>query len=329
MNRDLGINLCRVTEAAALSCAQYLGQGNKTKADAAAVDQMRTMFRYLGINGKVVIGEGEIDDAPMLYIGEQIGDPKAPDQVDIAVDPIDGTTSLADGMQNSISVIAVAPAGCLLNAPDVYMNKIAVGPKAKGCIDILRSPAENIKAVAEALHKKVSDITVSVLKRDRHQKLIHEIRETGARIAMIMDGDVLAAMATALGEGKVDILMGIGGAPEGVLAAAALKCLGGDFQCQFTPSNHEQLKRCLNLQADLDKVYTINDLVKGHNVLFAATGITDGSFLQGVEFMKNDQASTQSLLLRLPSGTIRYINSRHKLNQKLRKAEELDQEEEV
>lgn len=321
MNRDLGINLCRVTEAAALSSAKFLGQGNKNGADEVAVSEMRAMFNYLGINGKVVIGEGEIDEAPMLYIGEQIGNPDDPDQVDIAVDPIDGTTSLADGMQNSISVIAVAPKGCLLNAPDVYMNKIAVGPKAKGKINIRKSVRENIEAVAEALDKKVSDITVSVLKRDRHNKLIKEIRDTGARISMVTDGDVLTAIATSMDEGKIDILMGIGGAPEGVIAAAALKCLGGDFQGMFAPSNSEQVQRCLKLKVDFDKIYTIDDLVKGNNVLFAATGVTDGTFLKGVEYRKNNTATTQSLLLRLPSGTIRYINSKHKLDQKLSGAE--------
>ena len=316
MNRDLGINLCRVTEAAALGSARFLGQGNKNGADQIAVEEMRHMFNYLGIHGKVVIGEGEIDEAPMLYIGEQIGDPNDPEQVDIAVDPIDGTTSLADGMQNSISVIAVAPKGLMLNAPDVYMKKIAVGPKAKGKIDIRKSVRENIEAVAQALEKSISEITVSVLKRERHNKLIKEIRETGARISMVTDGDILTAIATALDKGKIDIVMGTGGAPEGVIAACALKCLGGDFQGIFAPSDSEQVQRCLKMNVEFDKVYTIDDLVQGNNVLFAATGITDGTFLHGVEFKKENVATTQSLLLRLPSGTIRYIDSEHKLLQK-------------
>jgi fructose-1,6-bisphosphatase II len=317
MNRDLGINLCRVTEAAALGSAKFLGQGKKNSSDNIAVTEMRNMFNYLGINGKVVIGEGEIDEAPMLYIGEEIGDQDAEDLVDIAVDPIDGTSSLADGAPNSISVIAVAPKGCLLNAPDVYMNKIAVGPKAYGVIDIKKSVKENIENVAKALNKNVGDITVSVLRRPRHDNLVKEIRETGARIAMIQDGDILTAIATAMDEGKIDILMGIGGAPEGVIAAAALKCLGGDFQAVFSPSDSKQVRRCLDLNVDFDKVYTIDDFVKGNNVLFAATGITDGSFLHGVQYKKNNIATTQSLLLRLPSGTVRYIDSIHKLDQKL------------
>lgn len=317
MNRDLGINLCRVTEAAALASGKYLGKGKKNDSDNIAVDQMRAMFNYLGINGKVVIGEGEIDEAPMLYIGEEIGDMSQDDVVDIAVDPIDGTASLANGTSNSISVIAVAPQGCLLNAPDVYMNKIATGSKAKGVIDIKKSTKENIENVAKALNKKVSDITVSVLHRPRHEKLVEEIREAGARISMVEDGDVLTAIATELSDGKIDLIMGIGGAPEGVIAAAALKCLGGDFQGVFAPSDSKQVKRCLKMGVDFDKVYTIDDLVKGDDVLFAATGITDGTFLKGVSYTKNNMAKTQSLLLRLPSGTIRYIDSVHKLNQKL------------
>lgn len=317
MNRDLGINLCRVTEAAALGSAKYLGQGRKNESDNIAVDQMRAMFSYLGINGKVVIGEGEIDEAPMLYIGEEIGNMDEDDVVDIAVDPIDGTSSLANGTSNSISVIAVAPKGCILNAPDVYMNKIATGSKARGVIDINKSVKENIENVAEALDKKVSDITVSVLNRPRHEKLIEEIRATGARISMVDDGDVLTAIATELSDGKVDLIMGIGGAPEGVIAAAALKCLGGDFQGVFAPSDSKQVKRCMKMGVDFDKVYKIEDLVKGQDVLFAATGITDGTFLKGVSYMKNNMAKTESLLLRLPSGTIRFINSVHKLDQKL------------
>lgn len=317
MNRDLGINLCRVTEAAALGSAKYLGQGRKNESDNIAVDQMRAMFSYLGINGKVVIGEGEIDEAPMLYIGEEIGDMKEDDVVDIAVDPIDGTSSLANGTSNSISVIAVAPKGCILNAPDVYMNKIATGSKAKGCIDINKSVKENIENVAKALDKRVGEITVSVLNRDRHEKLIEEIRDTGARISLVEDGDILTAIATELSGGKIDLIMGIGGAPEGVIAAAALKCLGGDFQGIFAPSDSKQVKRCLQMGVDFDKVYKIDDLVRGEDVLFAATGITDGTFLKGVSYMKNNMAKTQSLLLRLPSGTIRYIDSVHKLNQKL------------
>ncbi|NLW52062.1 MAG: class II fructose-bisphosphatase [Tissierellia bacterium] len=319
MNRDLGINLTRVTEAAALASGKFLGQGDKDRADEAAVNEMRTMFNLLNIDGKVVIGEGEIDNAPMLYIGEQIGNPSNLDQVDIAVDPIDGTTSLSDGMPNAISVLAVAPKGNILDAPDVYMKKIACGPKAKGLIDINKSVRENIENVARALKKDVSDITVSVLKRERHDHLVEEIRKTGARISMVNDGDILTAIDTAMPNGQLDLMMGIGGAPEGIIAACALKCLDGDFQAVFTPSDEQQLKRCDDLGIDLDKVYKLDDLIKGNQVLFSATGITSGSFLSGVEYLKENMARTESILLRLPSGTIRYINSIHKLDQKLSK----------
>lgn len=319
MNRDLGINLARVTEAAALASGKFLGQGDKDRADEAAVNEMRTMFNLLNIDGKVVIGEGEIDNAPMLYIGEQIGNPSNLDQVDIAVDPIDGTTSLSDGMPNAISVLAVAPKGNILDAPDVYMKKIACGPKAKGLIDINKSVRENIENVARALKKDVSDITVSVLKRERHDHLVEEIRKTGARISMVNDGDILTAIDTAMPNGQLDLMMGIGGAPEGIIAACALKCLDGDFQAVFTPSDEQQLKRCDDLGIDLDKVYKLDDLIKGNQVLFSATGITSGSFLSGVEYLKENMARTESILLRLPSGTIRYINSIHKLDQKLSK----------
>lgn len=315
MDRDLGINLARVTEAAALTSAKFLGQGDKEKSDQVAVDELRSMFNFLNINGTVVIGEGEIDEAPMLYIGEQIGDPDAEDQVDIAVDPIDGTTALADGMPNAISVLAVTPKGNMLNAPDVYMKKIAVGPKAKGLIDIKKPVCENIKAVAKALDIACSEITVTVLKRDRHNKMINEIRETGARINMINDGDILPAIKTCMGNGN-NMLMGIGGAPEGIIAAAAVKCLGGDFQAIFWPSDGDQVKRCMDKKIDLEKVYSIDDLVKGDDVVFAATGITGGNLLNGVEFLGNDRATTESLVLRLPSGTIRTIRSTHDLEKK-------------
>lgn len=316
MDRDLGINLARVTEAAALACAKYLGQGDKNKSDGAAVNEMRNMFNYLNINGTVVIGEGEIDEAPMLYIGEQLGDPDADDQVDIAVDPIDGTTALADGMPNSISVLAVTPKGNMLNAPDVYMKKIAVGPKAKELVDINKSVSDNIEAVAKALNKNVSEVTVTVLKRERHNKLVDAIRKTGARISMINDGDVLPAIEACMPNGSTDMLMGIGGAPEGIIAAAAVKCLGGDFQAIFWPSDGKQVKRCMDKDVDLERVYTIDDLVKGDDVVFSATGITTGSMLNGVSYLKANSAKTESLLLRLPSGTIRRISSLHKLDQK-------------
>ena len=319
MDRDLGINLARVTEAAALASAKYMGKGLKNEADQEAVNEMRTMFNVLDIDGQVVIGEGEIDQAPMLYIGEQVGDPSKP-QVDIAVDPIDGTSSLADGRSNAISVVAVAPQGCVLNGPDVYMKKIACGPKAKGAISLSASVSENINNVAKALNKNVDDITVSVLNRPRHENLVKEIRASGARIRMVNDGDILTALSTCFIGGKIDLMMGIGGAPEGIIAAAGLKCLGGDFQGQFNPIGQDQMDRCLEKNVNLDKVYKIDDLIKGNDVLFAATGITPGSFLDGVEFLEENQATTESIVLRLPSGTTRFISSIHKLDQKLIKS---------
>lgn len=315
MDRDLGINLARVTEGAALASAKYLGQGDKNKSDQAAVNEMRDMFNLLNINGTVVIGEGEIDEAPMLYIGEQIGDPDAQDQVDIAVDPIDGTTALADGMPNAISVLAVTPKGNMLNAPDVYMKKIAVGPKARGLVDINKPVSENIALVAKSLNKNISDVTVTVLKRERHSKLVDAIRQTGARINMINDGDVLPAIEACMA-GGTDMLMGIGGAPEGIIAAAAVKCLGGDFQAIFWPSDGKQVKRCMDKNIDLEKVYTIEDLVKGDDVVFAATGITTGSLLKGVSYLESNSATTESMLLRLPSYTVRRIDSIHQLDKK-------------
>lgn len=312
---QLGINLTRVTEFAALRCATVLGQGNKERGDELAVNQMREVFKRLDINGQIVIGEGEIDEAPMLYIGEQIGNPEAPGQVDIAVDPIDGTSALAYGMPNAISVLAVAPKGHILAGPDVYMKKIAVGPKAKGKVDINKPVEDNIKAVAKALDKDVSEVTVTVLKRDRHDKLIDSIRKAGARINMINEGDILPAIETCLETGT-DMLMGIGGAPEGIIAAAAVKCLDGDFQAIFWPMDGKQVKRCRDKNVDLERVYYIDDLIKGENVIFAATGVTGGSFLKGVEYNGKNIANTESLLLRLPSGTLRYIKGTHRLDKK-------------
>lgn len=316
MNRDLGLNLARVTEAAALAAGKWMGKGDKNAADGAAVDAMRRMFDTIDIDGTVVIGEGEIDEAPMLYIGENIGKSTNENQVDIAVDPLDGTTSIAGGMPNAIAVVAVAPKGCLLNAPDCYMNKIACGPKAKGAIQLEASTEENIKNVAKALDKDISDVTVSVLQRDRHDQLVKEIRATGARIKFVNDGDIVTAIATCFDDSGVDLVMGIGGAPEGVIAAAALKCLGGDFQGKLMPSDEAQMKRCKDLKSDLDKIFHIDDLVKGNDVLFSATGVSNGELLKGVHYFAGNVASTDSLVLRLPSGTIRNISSTHKLDQK-------------
>lgn len=317
MNRNLALNLARVTEAAALSAGKFLGKGDKNAADGAAVDAMRRMFDTVEIDGTVVIGEGEIDEAPMLYIGEQIGTAKEnDDKVDIAVDPIDGTTSIANGMSNSIAVLAVAPKGCLLNAPDIYMDKIACGPKAKGCIKLDDSVSNNIKRVAKALNKNIDDITVAILDRPRHEEIVQEIRQLGARIKKVSDGDILTALETCFDDSGVDIMMGMGGAPEGVIAAAALKCLGGDFQGKLHPTDDAQKERCAQLHSDLEKIYDIEDLVKGNEVIFSVTGITSGEILEGVKYMGKDKATTETLVLRLPSGTSRIIKSVHQLSQK-------------
>lgn len=317
MDRNLALNLARVTESAALASAKLLGRGDKNAADQAAVDAMRRMFDTVNIDGVVVIGEGEMDQAPMLYIGEQIGQCKEDSiKIDIAVDPLDGTRSVANGLPNAISVVAIAPRGCLLNAPDIYMNKIAVGPKAKGVIDINKSATENIKAVAKALGKDISEVTVTLLDRPRHEHIIEEIRQLGARIKLISDGDVLAAINTCFDYTDVDILMGIGGAPEGVLAAAALKCMGGEFQGVLAPKGEEQIKRCEEMGADAHKVYTTDDMVKGDEVVFAATGVSYGELLDGVKYQENGKASTHSLVLRSETGTIRFIEAIHTLDKK-------------
>ena len=317
MDRNLALNLVRVTEAAALESARFLGRGDKNAADQAAVDGMRKMFDTVNIDGVVVIGEGEMDEAPMLYIGEQIG--KAMEgcpKVDIAVDPLDGTTAVAKGLSNAISVVAIAPRGCLLHAPDMYMDKIAVGPKAKGAIDINAPIEDNLRNVAKALNKDISDLTVTILDRERHQKLISKVREAGARIKLFGDGDVAAAIATGFEHSGVDILMGIGGAPEGVIAAAALKCMGGEFQGKLYPMNDEEKERCKKMGADVDKILTMEDLVKGEEILFAATGISDGELLKGVLYSESNVARTHSIVMRAETGTIRFIDAIHKLDKK-------------
>jgi len=318
MDRNLALNLVRVTEAAALASARYMGRGDKNAADQAAVDGMRKMFDTLNIDGVVVIGEGEMDEAPMLYIGEEIG--KAADgcpEVDIAVDPVDGTTAIAKGLPNAIAVVAIAPRGCLLHAPDMYMDKIAVGPKAAGKVSIDAPVEENLRAVAKALNKDISDITVTMLDRPRHKELIEKVRKAGARIKLFGDGDVAAAIATCFEHSGVDILMGAGGAPEGVIAAAALKCMGGEFQGRLLPMNDEERDRCKKMGiADIDKVLTIEDLAKGEEIFFAATGISDGELLKGVVYYENNTAKTHSMVTRAETGTIRFVEAIHKLDKK-------------
>ncbi|PAB58317.1 class II fructose-bisphosphatase [Anaeromicrobium sediminis] len=317
MDRNLALNLARVTEAASLESAKYLGRGDKNIADQAAVDGMRAMLDTLNINGVVVIGEGEMDEAPMLYIGERIGKQNENSlEVDIAVDPVDGTSCVAKGLPNAVSVVAIAPRGHLLNAPDMYMDKIAVGPKAKGAIDLNESVKYNIINVAKALNKNIEDLTVSMLDRERHEGIIKECRELGVRIKLFQEGDVAAAIATCFEETGVDIMLGIGGAPEGVIAAAALKCLGGEFQGKLVAYEEEEIVRCKSMNVEVDKVMYMEDLVKGNQVYFAATGISDGELLRGITYGSNNTAKTHSVVMRAETGTVRFIESIHRLDKK-------------
>lgn len=317
MDRNLALEFVRITEAAALACARYIGGGDEKAADKAAVDAMRKAFDSVQIDGTVVIGEGERDEAPMLYIGEKVGrrSGDAP-AIDIALDPLEGTTICAKGGVGSISVIAVAEQGNFLHAPDTYMEKIACGPAAKGTIDIDASPTENIKRVAKALGKAVEDVTVVILDRPRHEDLIHEVRKSGARIFLIGDGDVSAAIAAAWPDSGIDLLIGTGGAPEGVIAAAALQCLGGDFQGRLKFRHEEEKARAQKMGVtDFAKKYSIDELAKG-NVMFCATGITDGPLLKGIKSLPGGRARTHSIVMRSETGTIRTIEAQHTLNKK-------------
>lgn len=317
MDRNLALEFVRITEAAALACSKLMGRGDEKAADKAAVDAMRKAFDSVRIDGTVVIGEGERDEAPMLYIGEKVGR-KTEDApaIDIALDPLEGTTICAKGGVGSISVIAVAERGKFLHAPDTYMDKIACGPAAKGKIDIDASPSENIKQVAMALGKPVEDVTVVILDRPRHAELISEVRKTGARIQLIGDGDVSAAVAAAWPDSGIDLLLGIGGAPEGVISAAAMQCLGGDFQGRLKFRNEEEKSRALKMGIkDLNKKYYIDELAQG-SVMFCATGVTDGPFLKGVKILPGRQAKTHSVVMRSHTGTIRNIEAHHDLRKK-------------
>ncbi|WP_448545775.1 class II fructose-bisphosphatase [Roseiflexus sp.] len=310
LERNLGMDLVRCTEAAALRAARLMGRGDKNAADQAAVDAMRFALDAVPMDGVVVIGEGEKDEAPMLYIGEKVGtgDPPA---VDVAVDPVEGTTLLAEGMPGAIAVVAVAEQGSLYHWSGIaYMDKLAVGPQARGAIDINAPVAENIRNVARALKKEVEDITVVVLDRPRHKELIRQIRETGARIKLILHGDVSAGIMTAIEDPPADILMGIGGAPEAVITACAMKCLGGEIQCKLWPRNDDERALAAANSIDLERVYRTSDLVRSENVFFAATGITDGEFLRGVRYFSGG-ARTYSVVMRAVSGTVRFIESRH------------------
>ncbi|MFC2948927.1 class II fructose-bisphosphatase [Virgibacillus sediminis] len=315
MERSLSMEIVRVTEAAALKSARWMGRGKKEEADDAATTAMRDVFDTIPMQGTVVIGEGERDEAPMLYIGEELGTGSGPG-VDVAVDPLEGTDIVAQGSWNALAVIAIADRGTLLHAPDMYMQKIAVGAEAVGMIDINASTRENLEAVAKAKNKDIEDVVATVLDRPRHQKLIEEIRETGARIKLIPAGDVAAAMNTAFDDTGVDILLGIGGAPEGVLAAAALKCLGGEIQGKLVPSNEEERERCLKMGiSDLEKVFYMEDFCSGDDAIFAATGVTDGELLKGVQF-KGSSATTETVVMRAKSGTVRFIGGEHSLQKK-------------
>jgi fructose-1,6-bisphosphatase II len=315
-DRNLALELVRVTEAAALAASRWMGRGDKNGADGAAVDAMRVVLNTLPMDGIVVIGEGEKDEAPMLYNGERIGDGSQP-ETDIAVDPVEGTTLTALGRGNAISVIAMSERGTMFNpGPCVYMEKIAVGPDAVGVVDINASVTENLHAVAKAKGESVRDVTAVILDRDRHAKLIEEVRAAGARIRLIQDGDVIGAVSTALPDTGADILFGIGGTPEGVIAAAAMKCMDGEIQGKLWPRNDGERDAALAAGYDLDRVLGTNDLVQGDNCFFAVTGITDGEVLKGVHYDSRG-ATTQSLVMRSKSGTVRTVNARHRL-EKLR-----------
>ena len=315
MERELSLEFVRVTEAAALASGRLMGRGDKEAADQAAVDAMRSVFDTVHINGTVVIGEGEKDEAPMLYIGEKVGIGEEP-RVDVAVDPLEGTNLVAKGLPNALSVMAVAPKGHLHHAPDVYyMDKIAVGPKAKGCVSLDVSVTENLKAVAKALDRDVRDLTAIILDRPRHRQIIAEIREAGARVKLISDGDVSAAISTAIDNTGVDILFGIGGSPEGVIAAVAMKILGGEIQGRLIPKE-EDLDHIFDKGYKLDgKLLMLEDLVKGDDIFFAATGITDGDMLSGVRY-RGRTAETHSLVMRGITKTIRNISATHTLEKK-------------
>lgn len=315
MDRNLALEFVRITEAAAIASARWMGLGNSDKADQAAVDAMRKAFDSVLIHGTVVIGEGERDEAPMLFIGEEVGKRTVESpKVDIALDPLEGTSICASGGVGATSVIAVAEQGAFLHAPDTYMDKIAVGPQGKGSVHIDASPEENLKELAKALKKSVSEVTVCILERPRHEELIARVRKTGARIHLIQDGDVSAAVATAWGDMGIDMLLGIGGAPEGVISAAAMKCLGGDFQGKLKFRNEEEKKRALKMGiTNLDKAYSHEELAAG-DVMFVATGVTHGPLLDGVRFKPNHLTTTHSLVMRSRTKTIRDIRAYHQLD---------------
>jgi fructose-1,6-bisphosphatase II len=316
MDRNLALEGIRITEAAALASARLMGRGDKNAADRAATEAMRGAFNSLDVDGEVVIGEGERNEVPMLYIGERVGraGPGAI-EIEIAVEPLEGTNLCATGAANAISVIAMGTKGSLLRAPDTYMEKIAVGPQARGVVDLTRPVTANLRAVADALGKYVEDLTVVILDRPRHESLIREVREAGARIRLIGDGDVSAAINTCLPDTGIDMLIGIGGAPEGVISAAALRCMGGDIQGKLRYRNDAERERARAMGIDDgEKIFRIDEMARG-DVMFASTGVTNGDFLKGVRFT-GDGARTHSVVMRSRTGTVRYIETEHHFQQK-------------
>lgn len=316
-DRNLALELVRVTEAAALAAGRWMGRGDRNAADRAAVEAMRLMLRSIDMDGVVVIGEGEKDEAPMLYNGERIGNGRPP-EVDVAVDPIDGTRLLALGRPGAIAVVALSERGTMFSPGRiVYMNKLAVGPEAREVIDLDAPIAENLRRIARAKGKDVDDLTVVILERDRHADLIREVRAAGARIKLITDGDVSAALMTAFPDSGIDVLVGIGGSPEAVITAAALKCLGGEIHARLWPRNEEERRFAAEMGYDLQRVLTADDLVRGDNIFFAATGITDGEILRGVRYT-GDGARTHSVVMRSRSGTIRFVEAYHRWDKLMR-----------
>ena len=321
-DRNLAMELVRVTEAAAMAAGRWVGKGDKNAGDGAAVDAMRQLISTVSMRGLVVIGEGEKDEAPMLYNGEEVGNGDGP-ACDVAVDPIDGTTLMSKGMPNALAVLAVAERGAMFDPSAVfYMEKLAVGPEAAGVVDLSAPVAENIRRVAKAKHSDVSDVTVCILDRPRHESLIKEVRAAGARIRFISDGDVAGAIAAARPTTGVDMLLGIGGTPEGIITACAMKCLGGELQGRLWPKDDAEREKALAAGHDLDRVLTTDDLVRGDNVFFCATGVTDGDLLRGVHYRAGG-ATTQSIVMRSKSGTVRMIDGYHRLT-KLRAYSSVD-----
>ncbi len=315
MERNLALDAARVTEAAALASARHMGRGDSHQADDVAVTAMRRAFQSLEISGTIVVGEGNYQESPRLYYGEKVGRWAAGDpEVQLALDALEGSRLCAQGRSSALSVIAMARNGTFMPAPDTYMEKIVVGPPGKGAVDMNRSPVDNLRSIADAKGVYVEDLTVAILDRPRHETLIREVREAGARIRLILGGDLSASLASCREETAIDMLLGTGGAPEGVLAAAALRCVGGEMQCRLRPRNDEERERIKASGLDAEKIYVTEDLASGH-ILFAATGITDGDFLAGVRFISAG-ARTNSVVMRSKTMTVRYIEAHHRFDRK-------------